>query len=72
MLVWPSYQASHQAHRSASRNLAVARLEAREYGEERRRAISERVKEFKAQEAQAERNRLSESDASRSSSASSA
>ncbi|KAI0764751.1 hypothetical protein C8Q74DRAFT_1283706 [Fomes fomentarius] len=72
MLVWPSYQASHQAHLSASRNLAAARREAREYGEERRRAISERVKEFKAQEAQAEQNRPSELDASRPSSASAA
>ncbi|TFK83614.1 hypothetical protein K466DRAFT_554769 [Polyporus arcularius HHB13444] len=56
-LVWPSYTASYQAHLTASQNLAAARREAREHGEERRREISKRVKEYKEKEAreQAER-----------------
>ncbi|KAI0746567.1 hypothetical protein C8Q80DRAFT_1175944 [Daedaleopsis nitida] len=51
VIVWPSYQASYQAHLSASHNLATARREAREFGEERRREISRRVKEYKEQQA---------------------
>ncbi|KAI0676160.1 hypothetical protein C8Q78DRAFT_372338 [Trametes maxima] len=46
MLVWPSYTASYQAHLSAARNLAQARSDAREYGEERRREIRRRVQEY--------------------------
>ncbi|RPD65271.1 hypothetical protein L226DRAFT_246718 [Lentinus tigrinus ALCF2SS1-7] len=62
-LVWPSYTASYQAHLTASKNLATARKEAREYGEERRREISKRVKEYKEQQAreQAERESASAS-----------
>ena len=61
MLVWPSYTASYQAHLSASRNLATARQEAREYGEERRREISKRVKEFKEKEKLAQERRSEDS-----------
>ncbi|KAI0711540.1 hypothetical protein C8Q76DRAFT_737027 [Earliella scabrosa] len=61
MLVWPSYTASYQAHLSASRNLATARQEAREYGEERRREISKRVKEFKEKEKLAQEQRSEDS-----------
>ncbi|KAI1798385.1 hypothetical protein LXA43DRAFT_876187 [Ganoderma leucocontextum] len=50
-LVLPSYTASRQAHLSASKNLAQARSEAREFGEERRKEISKRVKEYKEKEA---------------------
>ncbi|KAM5530642.1 hypothetical protein V8D89_011564 [Ganoderma adspersum] len=50
-LVLPSYSASRQAHLSASRNLAQARSEAREFGEEQRVEISKRVKEYKEQQA---------------------
>ncbi|KAI0820253.1 hypothetical protein BC628DRAFT_1469754 [Trametes gibbosa] len=45
-LVWPGYSASYQAHVSAAKNLAQARQEAREYGEERRKEIRRRVQEF--------------------------
>nr|VWP01883.1 Polygalacturonase (PG) (EC (Pectinase) [Ganoderma boninense] len=52
VFVLPSYSASRQAHLSASRNLAQARSEAQEFGEEQRREISKRVKAFKEQQAQ--------------------
>ncbi|KAH9851984.1 hypothetical protein C2E23DRAFT_732040 [Lenzites betulinus] len=45
-LVWPGYSASYQAHVSAAKNLAQARREAREYGEERRKEIRRRVQEY--------------------------
>ncbi|KAH9893608.1 hypothetical protein C8Q73DRAFT_648190 [Cubamyces lactineus] len=48
MLVWPSYTASRQAHIVASQNLAQARREAREFGEERRQEIHKRVQEYNA------------------------
>ncbi|TBU24317.1 hypothetical protein BD311DRAFT_766718 [Dichomitus squalens] len=50
-LIWPSYTASQQAHLSASRNLAQARKEAREFGEERRKEINRRVQEYKEKQA---------------------
>ncbi len=54
-LVWPSYTASYQAHVSASKNLADARKEAREFGEERRREIRRRVQEYNEHKAAQER-----------------
>lgn len=54
-LVWPSYTASYQAHVSASKNLAEARKEAREFGEERRKQIRRRVQEYNELKAAQER-----------------
>ncbi|KAI0630460.1 hypothetical protein C8Q77DRAFT_1133143 [Trametes polyzona] len=54
-LVWPSYNASYQAHISAAKNLAQARKEAREFGEERRREIRRRVQEYNELKAARER-----------------
>ncbi|KAH9941290.1 uncharacterized protein BXZ73DRAFT_42063 [Epithele typhae] len=44
--LWPSYTAGYQAHVDAARNLAQARKDAREFGEERRREIRKRVQEY--------------------------
>ncbi|KAI0765611.1 hypothetical protein BD413DRAFT_574079 [Trametes elegans] len=55
LMVWPSYSASHQAHLTAAQNLAQARKEAREFGEERRREIRRRVEEYNALKAAQEK-----------------
>ncbi|KAI8985637.1 hypothetical protein BD414DRAFT_488732 [Trametes punicea] len=57
MLVWPSYHASYQHHLSAAKNLAQARREAREFGEERRQEIRRRVQEYNELKAAQERPR---------------
>ncbi len=52
MFILPSYTSSRQSHMSASRNLAQARSEAREFGEEQRLEISKRVREYREKQAQ--------------------
>ncbi|KAI0362232.1 hypothetical protein OH77DRAFT_1388338 [Trametes cingulata] len=54
-LVWPSYTASYQHHLAAAKNLAQARREAREFGEERRKEIKRRVQEYNELKAARER-----------------
>ncbi|KAI0375010.1 hypothetical protein BV20DRAFT_961254 [Pilatotrama ljubarskyi] len=54
-LVWPSYTASYQHHLAAAKNLAQARREAREFGEERRKEIRRRVQEYNELKAARER-----------------
>ncbi|KAJ3489868.1 hypothetical protein NLI96_g1821 [Meripilus lineatus] len=46
-LLWPMQGLTSHSHMAASANLAQARLEAREYGAERRQEIRKRVQEHK-------------------------
>lgn len=48
--LWPLYGAHEKIHHAASNNLAVARREAREFGEERRLEIRRRVQERRERE----------------------
>lgn len=47
MLIWPIHEMGYQSHLRAAENLAQARQEAREFGEERRQTIRQRVREQK-------------------------
>ncbi|KAL7280286.1 hypothetical protein ACG7TL_005199 [Trametes sanguinea] len=60
VLVWPSYSASYQHHLSAAKNLAQARREAREFGEERRQEIRRRVQEYNELKAAQEAQKISD------------
>ncbi|OBZ74060.1 hypothetical protein A0H81_06493 [Grifola frondosa] len=51
-LLWPAHNAGWKTHINAAANLAQARRDAREFGEERRREISRRVQEHKQSQKQ--------------------
>lgn len=47
VLLWPVHDMSYKSHLNAAANLAQARREAREFGDERRETIRRRVREHK-------------------------